>query len=124
MTPIASASRRKAFRAAFILFLCAGLLVPLEGGAHTGKQDTCPSPQAAVDALVAAVKSDDIQAIVHVLGPEGASLRTREIQWQMPPRARSSPRRTTRPTKSNGGRARDADPRQRRVPIPHPAGLP
>jgi hypothetical protein len=74
MTPIASASRRIAFEAAFILLLVSAPLLLSEGGARTGKQDSYPSPQAAVDALVAAVKADDIQAIVHVLGPEGREL--------------------------------------------------
>jgi hypothetical protein len=74
MTPLSSAARRSAFQPAFILSLCATLLLPSEGSAHAGKQDTYPSPQAAVDALIAAVKADDVQAIIHVLGPEGREL--------------------------------------------------
>lgn len=58
--------------------LCAYVLVSILLStaciAGPGKQASYPSPQTAVDALVAAVKTNDASAIVRVLGPEGRQL--------------------------------------------------
>lgn len=74
MTPLVTAHRRSAFSILLMFVLLAVVLAPSVGDAKTGKQDTFPSPQDAVDALIAAVKADDVRAIVHVLGPEGREL--------------------------------------------------
>lgn len=74
MTPLVTAHCRSAFSILLMFVLLAVVLAPSVGDAKTGKQDTFPSPQDAVDALIAAVKADDVRAIVHVLGPEGREL--------------------------------------------------
>lgn len=70
MTPLAFAARRAAFK----MLLPFAVVLASAGAAEAAKQETYPSPQAAVDALIAAVKADDIKAIVRVLGPDGREL--------------------------------------------------
>lgn len=58
----------------FQTFLMVMLLAVVPASARAAKQATYPSPQAAVDALIAAVQKDDVNAIVRVLGPDGREL--------------------------------------------------
>ena len=61
-----------------------------EGAAAQSQQATYKSPQEAVDALVAAVKSGSIDGIVAVLGDKGRELASSGMPSPTPPHASGS----------------------------------